>query len=325
MQSRRNNKILPAIFAGLVVLLLIHSCIDLVSDDFIPVESIPVINSLLVNDSLIEVHLSEIGNLDSTSCPIIANAQITIFMNGIFVETIHNSDSGTYKSGITVEEKNKYSCIVNIPGKEELYCEDSVPASLDVEIYGHSFRAGLNEEGNYYRSINFSFHDDPATADYYEILIIKKFKNDFFREIGKDEFYPIAAYNESYDFLLNEGLEPYSTNSLVFSDQLISPELTGMTLNYGMGGMGTTVIDGVEYQTVDEHTIIVEVRRISKQYYNFKKRFFLYEKGRYGELIEGMVTPFQIYSNVENGKGIFAAYAVAVDSIHFEKERIPMK
>lgn len=296
--------------------LFFSACIDLINDEFPPTEPIPVVNSILVMDSNIEVHVSKIVGIDSTAVPIIDNALINLYKDGEFIEIIPLAGRGIYKSNILAEERSKFSCVIIIPGYDELYCSDSIPAPLSVKITGHTNRAGLTEEGAYYPSIDFTFDDDPTTEDYYEVLLLQKMKYDF--------YYSISAFNETYDFLLNEGFEPYSTSTLLFSDQLLNSEMKSLTLNYGMGG-GVTCMDGNCWQSIDEHTIIIEVRRVSQEYYKFKKQFYLYEKGRYGELLEGVVSPFQMYSNIENGKGIFAAYSVAIDSIHIQEETIPLK
>ncbi len=300
----------------IAICLLAGGCIDLVNDEFPPIESIPVVNSIVVMNSNIEVHVSKIVGIDAPAIAFVDNALINLYKDGEFVEMIPLVDRGYYRSNIVATEGSKYSCRVIIPGFDELYCSDSIPAPLSVKITGHTNRAGLNEEGTYYPSINFTFNDDPATEDYYEVLLLQKMKYDYYFSIG--------AFNESYDFLLNEGFEPYSTSTLLFSDQFITPEMTSLTLNYGMGG-GVACDDGNCWQCIDEHTLIIEVRRVSHEYYKFKKQFYLYEKGRYGELIEGVVSPFQMYSNIENGSGIFAAYSAAIDSIHIEEERIPLK
>lgn len=73
-------------------------------------------------------------------------------------------------------------------------------------------------------------------------------------------------------------------------------------------------------QIVYEHTLILELRHVSHEYYKFKKHFYLYEKNRYPFFVEGTATAFSIYSNVENGLGIMAGYACHIDSIFVEEE-----
>jgi len=301
------------ILSTLSVLFLLGGCIDLVRDSFPPIKEVPVLNSIVVMDSTIDVYVSKMIGLDTSTIPNINNAQISLFKDDVFLEIIPLSDSGQYNSNSIAQANSKYSCVVNIPGFSELYCEDSIPSQLSVNITGHTNKAGFNEEGAYYPSISFTFKDNPATTDYYEVLLLEKMKY--------NRYYAISAFNESYDFLLNEGFEPYSTATLLFSDELINPELDYLTLNYSMGS-SVSCYGGQCKQSIDEHTIVLEVRKVSHEYYRYMKHFYMYEKGRYGELIEGVVSPFQMYTNVENGKGIFASYSLAIDSIHIEAERI---
>ena len=76
---------------------------------------------------------------------------------------------------------------------------------------------------------------------------------------------------------------------------------------------------------VYEHAVIVELRHISREYYMFKKDFYFYEKNLYPQFTEGTASAFSIYSNIENGMGIFAGYTVSVDSIWVPDAIIPAK
>jgi hypothetical protein len=308
-----------------VISIFFTGCIDLVEKEFPNPDPIAVVNAIMINDSLIEVHLSKIMSLSNAKDSLIDNAQINLYSDTSFIESLVFTDA-YYISSTRAKPNTQYSFEVSIPGFGTLYGTDSVPSIPVTKILSQNNRAGLNDEGFYYSSIEFSFQDDPSSVDYYEIAILKKyFDRHQFAATGNGEYhYYSKAFNKAYGFLLSEGFEPYSTNTLVFSDEYLSPDIDLLKLNYGFEDFGIGMSDGVRYQTINDHTLIIEVRRISHEYYRYKKQFYLYEKGRYGELVEGVVTPFQNYSNVENGSGIIAAYSLAIDSIHIETERIPL-
>lgn len=300
----------------LISILSPTSCINLVEDSFSPIEPIPVVNSIMVNGSPIEIYVSLATGIDTSSIPFVDNARITLYEDGEFLEVIPHMINGYYKSNFYAQERSSYSCIVSIPGFEDIYCKDSIPVKLDIEITDHTIRAGLNDEGAYHPSISFTFHDDPVSNDYYEVLI-------FIIQQGQNynRAYPSSSFNESYAFLLNEGFEPYSTRTLLFNDKHIDPDLDELTLNYNMGS-SISCFRGDCTQRIAEYTAVLQLRRVSEEYYNYLKHFYIYEKGRYGEIIEGVISSHQLYSNVENGMGIFAAYSTAIDSVHIDAEII---
>lgn len=94
-----------------------------------------------------------------------------------------------------------------------------------------------------------------------------------------------------------------------------------MNLIYGVD-YSTGAINGIRHQYIREHTVIVELRHISKEYYMFKKSVYFYENSRYADFIEGTAMVYPIYSNVENGFGILASYASRRDSVFVEEEKL---
>ncbi len=58
-----------------------------------------------------------------------------------------------------------------------------------------------------------------------------------------------------------------------------------------------------------EYAYVLELRTISVEYYQYMQSLKLYEDGRFPAFDIGSTAPYNLYSNVENGYGIFAAYA----------------
>ncbi len=56
------------------------------------------------------------------------------------------------------------------------------------------------------------------------------------------------------------------------------------------------------------NSLMVEFRAVSFSYYEYVRTYKLYLEGRYPEFGIGTVLPFNIYSNIDNGLGIFCAY-----------------
>lgn len=293
-------------------LIILSSCVKLVSDDFPDYESIPSLNCILVSGDSLSLQISMAEKISSGDLSLVnnANVQVEKGVSGSF--TLDFQGNGLYTSNKLIESGSPYHISVLIQGYPELEACDSVPAPCGISILNQTNTAKINEDGYYMPGIELEFKDDPLTHDYYEIIIYKR---------TEDNMFPAPAFNEQSKILLNEGFEAYSTESLVFSDELIEEEHVCMNLIYGVDyNSGAT--GGIRYQTIREHTVIAELRHISKEYYLFKKSVYFYENSRYADFIEGTATVYPIYSNVENGLGILASYATSCDSVFVEEEKI---
>jgi hypothetical protein len=80
-----------------------------------------------------------------------------------------------------------------------------------------------------------------------------------------------------------------------------------MLINYFTGS--ASAVNGGPLQTT-LYPLIVELRSVSYNYYQFVKQKYLYELGRYPEFKAGSIQAFPLYSNVTDGYGIFAGYSV---------------
>lgn len=306
---------------GFLTMLVATSCSKMISDEFPPSEPIPAVNAILAAGQNVNLHLSRVEQIDDTPLQYINNALVTLYKNDTAVAVMPFFEYGLYYSHEVVRPGEIYSCSIRIDGFPDLYCIDSIPLHTSVDITDHNNTAKIDEEGGYMQGVTVEFQDDPDTEDYYELIIEKRYPPSTFNK-GK---YKLYAFDETSEILLNEGLEPYSTESLVFSDMMMEEPTISMSLNYGSGSNLHCYYNDSCVVKVYEHTIIVELRHISREYYRFKKDFYFYEKNLFPQFTEGTSTAFSLYSNIENGMGIFAGYTVSVDSVWVPDARIRIK
>jgi hypothetical protein len=63
--------------------------------------------------------------------------------------------------------------------------------------------------------------------------------------------------------------------------------------------------------------MVIELRTVSKEYYQFTRQKYLYETGRFPQFGIGANIAFPLYSNVKDGFGIVAGYSSFVsDTIY---------
>ena len=278
--------IVKNLFIG--ILIFLGACTGLVQDEFPEFEETPVVNGIFKTDSLFGIHISLTGKVNAQEFKIIENAEIRLFKNNNFIEALTYLGKGVYLSSTMAEAKNNYYCEVDIPQHETIFFQDSLPSPKKIKNIVHINDAGKDEEGITYPAIRFTFSNSPGEKAYYEVII----------RLIEYSSESIASLEEITDpVILNEGL-PLA----LFSNETIQDSVYCMTLNYSTNTY--SYYDGMRL-----YPLIIEFRRVSYNYYQFRKHYYLYEKGRYPDGINAAFTTFNMHSNIENGYGIFAGYS----------------
>ena len=270
------------------LLFLTMGCRDLVQDEFDSFEKSPVVNAIFKDGEEIIVHLSYTGNVGDTILEMIDNAEISLYENGVFVETMQADNSSFYLSGcdycstIVAVAGNSYSCEVAIHGFDIIRCSETIPMPVSVKSWNFIRRAGLDEEGSPYSSATFSFDNDLSVDQYFQVVF--KGSNSYGITDISDPLLDLAD-----PIVKGEGL-PIP----IFSDFNMKGDSYEMTLNFY----------GDDYSD-----ITMELRSLSKDLYKYLRSSYLYEKSRYPYDMLSVVPGYNLYSNVDGCYGIFAGYS----------------
>ncbi|MBN2521590.1 MAG: DUF4249 domain-containing protein [Bacteroidales bacterium] len=285
-------KFLPILIFSILVL---YSCRELVQDEFPYFSPVPTINSILIADSTLKVHVSLAGKIDTNQLVFIDNAEVLLYVNEQFKDTLTYFDKGIYYSSTLVEPLKTYYCEVNIPGYQKVSCSDYLPKPAIISEIVHINQAGKDEEGFTYPAIKFTFNNNPSENLYFEVAI----------KLIRNRYEKLVELQTITDpVILNEGL-PIA----VFSNELISGESYSITINYTTGSASS--------QGTNLYPLILEFRSVSHDYYQYVKQLYLYEKGRYPDNLASSLTAFPLYSNIHGGYGIFAGYSsIQSDTIY---------
>lgn len=270
--------------------------VDTEYHNFIPS---PVINSIIKAGDKLYVHASVNSKYDAQEINGMENAVVKLFADDIFIEQLSSTGNGLFISEISAEPMVEYVLQVSIPGFSDAICKTIIPSATSISGIEHIAVAGKDVEGVTYPAIKFNFHTIPHEDQYFEARI---------RLIRNGNECLADIINITDPILLNEGL-PLS----VFSNNLIHDTTYTMRINYTTGSSSST--GGSSYTNL--FPFILEIRSVSKDYYLFARQKYLYDSGRFPEFGLSTNTAFPLYSNVENGYGIFAGYSVAVsDTIY---------
>ncbi|MDD2549870.1 MAG: DUF4249 family protein, partial [Bacteroidales bacterium] len=226
--------------------------------------------------------------------PEVDNAEVLLYVNNEYNETLEHIGEGFYQSQLIAQEGSEYRCEVTIPGYPMATCATRVPNHQNILKFEHINKAGIDEEGLTYPAVKVTFDNLPDTSVYYEIVI-----NIFQHEDYKGSPNPFHIVDP---VLLNEGLP-----MAVFSNELIEGSTYTMTINYQMGGASYTESTG---WVTSLYPVQVELRTVSQSYYKFIKQQYLYELANSEPLLSvGVTGSYNLYSNVHNGYGILTGYS----------------
>ncbi|MFC0877815.1 DUF4249 family protein [Saccharicrinis sp. FJH2] len=292
--------------------LLSASCRKLVTDELPDMEARPVINSFFRSDEPIKIQLSLTSGFNYEELKLIDSALVYLEENGTIKDTLTCFGDGIYTSDFIPVANNRYRCLANYKDMAVAVAECRMPVKQEIISITQVDNAGIDKEGISYPAIHLEFTNDPSELLYFEVVVklIREYNNYVWNEENgnldksTDTLIDIPALiNITDPLILNEGL-PLP----VFSNELIEGSSYTMTLNYTTGSYSE--------DNTGKHThlypVVVELRSISYEYYRFVKQLYLYEQGRYPNVFGDVLRSFRLYSNVENGYGIFAAYSTCI-------------
>ncbi|MHC1778050.1 MAG: DUF4249 family protein [Lentimicrobium sp.] len=295
------KKVKQCLIFGLAIITAVYSagCRKLVESENQNFTPAPVINSIIKAGEPLNVHVSIASKFNDLEIKGIDNAVVNLFADDVFIEQMASVGDGNYVSETTAEPLKKYEYRVSVSGFSEAVCKALIPTETSISEIEHISVAGKDTEGMTYPAIKFTFHSIPSEEQYFEARI---------RLFQYESEYNADIINIVDPVLLNEGL-PLT----VFSNDLIQDTTYTMTINYITGSSSST---GGSYYT-NLYPFMLEIRSISKDYYLFTRQKYLYDTGRFPEFGLSTNTAFLLYSNVENGYGIFIGYsAVVSDTIY---------
>lgn len=302
----------------LVVALCLASCRKQVPGYVYPdFDPEPTMNAVLINGEPIQVYLSMAQRLDSVHPTPCTDAEVILYRDGDFVEQLAHHGEGRYKGSTVAEALHEYSCKVVIPGYDTLYACTEVPTRPMVKDVNIIENATLDEEGNACPAIMITFMTDPNKQLYYQMSIAATF---FYYYYYLGEIYNNTGSVGSMDcsintddpVLLNEG-----SDLLLFSNEIISDTAYTLKVNASYNGYHSSSSYVVYDSIVRRGYVVVSMSGIAESCYQYRKSQEAFQApDAYTNLFLGTITPLNLYSNVENGRGLFTAIApVTCDTV----------
>jgi hypothetical protein len=282
-------------------LFLFVGCSKVIEIDFSEHNSKPTVNALFEEGKTIKMVLSKSVGIVDDIPSVIATADIYLFCDGIPVDTLF-FNGNKFESHETVISNANYSFIAFTQESEQITSFDLVPTPPIISDVAISESTISDREGfQLNQKLSFTINDTSAESNYYELVLIKHYYDEFYQDFVNDN---VAYYYTQNPIIENENILQYYPESLIFSDNLFNESIVNIDVYYNRPEIDT----GSENINFD-YTLIVLLRSVSENYYRYKKTLYQHWYNQDSDIWDGTGEPIQMYSNITGGYGIFAAYS----------------
>ncbi len=259
---------------------------------------------------------------DSTN-NMIKDALVLYYINNQLIDTVEFVDSlGVYP---LVKNMSDYpitgdKCAIKIikNGFESIYAETVIPTKVTIKdsILIDQI-AYIDELGFAHSKASLTFTDPADEVNYYEIAVTQTYASNsdnpdhYFELKTNDEIITSQSYYPSA-FSLELKYPKY----LLFTDESFNGEEHTVDFFYEPPQASE------EYLYILGHYLSFHLRNVSEDYYKYKTSLIQSKNNNTEDVLYGMGEPINVYSNIENGYGIFGAYNYDLQSFHFVKLKV---
>lgn len=232
---------------------------------------------------------------------LVTDATVQLLLDGQVIDRLHFfSSERVYASQTHLAVDKSYTIRVTAPGFDTVHASDSIPEPVPTSVVSYRIESGDQVDGEYGTIaitefiIKLKIQDPPGEQNHYQILAFAPDRSGRFGLRISTRDPSIIADNRIEDSVL-EGVEPFVGSEPFFKDALFdgeSHEVEISSPNY-------------QVEVSPERRIWVQVRHISEAYYKHLRSALLHKTTDDNPFAE----PVRMYSNVENGYGIFAGYS----------------
>jgi len=257
---------------------------------------VPVVNCLLTNDSVQELSLTQSVKItDPYYFKEIKDAEISLFADSVPVGYFERKSYGTWQLNYTPVEGAKYQLLVKLPDGRELKASTTMPAA-------DSFYPLINKDR--YPTRNFTqftadfpcwiycIYDDEMPQDYMHLS--PSYKSSLNNELGTNHPW-IDGFNRHDNM----------------SDITLPATMPFYDYYLRIQSFPDTILEGISFgiQTNYSYYAYVYFRTASEEYDRYLKSSIQKMNNYRDESDPGqMFDETRVYSNIENGSGIFGAY-----------------
>lgn len=276
-------------------------------DDFPLRPSKLVVNCYFAPDSAWEFQVSKsLSVLDNAELKLVDDASIVLYRDSAVIDSVKAPDTdGLYRSGESLPQPGeRYRIEVLSPDfKNALYAEGTVPSPVPVTganviitdsafFYTRQYEWGaMPPRGNVQGTLELTFSDPPGTDNYYQVSLYS-----FVKDYDYNDSTIFWIYKRDINFTVDDPVvqktEAYY-GAARFSDELIDGQTYKLKLDFE------------DWEASLDQVYFIDLVSLNRDSYLYRSSVQEYYESSGDPFSE----PVLIYSNIENGFGIFAGYS----------------
>ena len=254
-----------------------------------------VLNSIFNPDSLFTFRISTTASLLNNYDTLNENLHFSLYVEDkLIFESV--SQSSLFKTDLKPLTGRKYTVELKSDNFPTIKASDTIPNLVPIDNAYMIFPAGVDAFGLYIAEACISFTDPAKETNYYELLISSK--------PGGTNAWQVE-YETNDRVLLNESDQNYQPSTFFFSDELFNGEHYTLRIKHGVGYFQNGKI-------LKAFPLYATLRSISRTYFKYRKYYtrHAYNQQFQNEFLDLIFKgePQNMYTNIENGYGIFAGY-----------------
>ena len=282
----------------ILISLLLFGCTKYIEFDSETKRSKIVVNGFVQNNEPASVHISRsLSIIDDASLIVIDNAEVKLYNGaGDFLELLHlfgdtinvTENYGLYQGDLFLDENDEYKIEVSVPSYESVSSKTKIPKYNLVQTSPLDTLSSSNSEfGESITNFTFHFSDNGNEENYYGIKAYGL--NQF-----ESESIEIWITTEDVSVDVNWG------NEILFTDNFFNGSSYDLNLKLSTIYYGPPISDSLIIGNIKFDSIRFEMNSYSRDMFLYRKSYQAYQS-----VNEFFSQPVQVYSNIENGLGVF--------------------
>jgi Domain of unknown function (DUF4249) len=303
------------IILAIAIIASYTSCEKTVTVDVPMPPSKLVVNGIVQANNLFTVNVGKSETVLSTNTINsfkVNNAFVQLYENNILKDTLlYNSVNNNYvvKNATVATIGKNYKLVATLAGFATVDAETTTPSNIMIQNISRIVNARTDANGGTQDEIKIKFTDNASETNYY-LFKIKKPVNYSGSQLEYRTIFCLKSSDVDIDKTRNT--DPLDVNSCIDNGFLMADKnFNGNTKTISLFVNSYELTEFTYSVNQKKYKAIVEMNNISKNYYNYRRSIQTYKDNVDNPFSEAVL----VYTNVNNGYGIFSSYTAAIDTI----------